>query len=250
MDGILYSDTSASAPIECSSTSSSAPSCEVVISGLTSGYEAHITIDVVNTDFGSSNEYISSVMAGSHSLGSRFLESGGEDDNCGKKTRILDAVQVPGSAITGEQMTVRISTSSSVGGIRCSGKTLDAEVTFQQTVPATTCTDCEAGKYGPGMSSTNCTDCAAGKYTAIGSSTVCTDCPAGKYSRGVLSVSSSLCKREREREGVCVCVCACTHICKTERGACVRACVCTHAFKREREQKDYVHICVRERKRV
>ena len=183
MDGILYSDTtSASAPIECSSTSSSAPSCEVVISGLTSGYEAHITIDVVNTDFSSSDEYISSVLAGSHSLGSTFLESGGEDGNCGKKTRILDAVQVPGSAIAGGQMTVSISTSSDVGDFTCSGKTLDAEVTVQQTVPATTCTDCEAGKYGPGIGSTICTDCAAGKYSASSSATSCTDCEAGKTS--------------------------------------------------------------------
>ena len=132
MDGILYSDTSASAPIECSSTSSSAPSCEVVISGLTSGYEALITIDVVNTDFSSRNEYISSVLAGSHSLGSRFLESGGSDDICDLESRILDDVQVPDSAFTGGQMTVRIETSSEVGGVSCSGYTLKAEVTVQQ----------------------------------------------------------------------------------------------------------------------
>ena len=154
-----------------------------------------------------------------------------------------------------------------------------------QSLSATTCTDCETGKYGPGIGSTMCTDCAAGKYTAISSSTVCTDCSAGKYSRGVLSVSSLLCKRERERERECVCVCVCTHICKRENERerkrvcvcvcvhvcvreresqrvresvcthiCLRVCVCVcgryaHIHLKERVQRDYVHICARERER-
>ena len=119
-----------SASYVCSSHATSAPSCEVVISGLTtgSGFETRITIDVVNTDFSSSDEYISSVMAGSYSLGSGFLASGGEDDYCGMKSRILDAVLVPGSAITGGQMTVRISTTNAVGCCECSGKTLLASL--------------------------------------------------------------------------------------------------------------------------
>jgi hypothetical protein len=114
----------------CTSTSTSAPSCEVVFSGLASG--ARITIDVVNTDFSSSSEYITSVRAGSQSLGSRFLESGGSDNECDLESRILDDVQVPDSAFTGGQMTVRIETSSGVGDLTCSGYTLKAEVTVQQ----------------------------------------------------------------------------------------------------------------------
>ena len=65
-----------------------------------------------------------------------------------------------------------------------------------QSLSATTCTDCEAGKYGPGMSSTNCINCAAGKYTAISSSTVCTDCPRSFRSWA----STRTCKRRRAVE--------------------------------------------------
>jgi len=168
----------------CTSTSTSAPSCEVVFSGLASG--ARITIDVVNTDFSSSSEYITSVRAGSQSLGSRFLVSGGSDDKCDLESRILDDVQVPDSAFTGGQMTVRIETSSGVGDLTCSGYTLKAEVTVQQVTamcPEDVQCEAAAGSYcplrAPGPNTGE--SCPAGFYCPGGSSDP-QQCPARTHS--------------------------------------------------------------------
>ena len=78
----------------CSDTRGAAPFCEVTFSGIPPGVSVALTIEVANTDFSGSDEYISSVLAGSLSMGSGFLASGGQDNNCGKMDRILDDVQV------------------------------------------------------------------------------------------------------------------------------------------------------------
>ena len=44
----------------------------------------------------------------------------------------------------------------------------------------TTCTDCNAGKYGSAINT--CTSCDIGKYTSTGGRTYCTLCPTGSYS--------------------------------------------------------------------
>jgi len=111
----------------CSGTSSSAPSCQVTFRNIPPS--VRITIEVANTDFSGSNEYITSITAGSVSMGTRFLASGGADGQCDRMSRILDSEPVPSSAVTGGELTVRIETSSSVGCCTCNSATLYAVVT-------------------------------------------------------------------------------------------------------------------------
>jgi len=140
----------------CSDTRSAAPFCEVTFSGIPPGASVALTIEVANTDFSGSDEYISSVLAGSLSMGSGFLASGGQDNNCGKMDRILDDVQVPAGAFS-NTLTVRIETTSAVGCCSCNGGTLYAVVSLEHRE----CVECQPGQY---LSSGSCRSCAPGSY--------------------------------------------------------------------------------------
>jgi len=92
-----------------------------------------LTIDVQQTDFSDEDEYISAVKTNTESLGSRYLESGGEDDNCHSIVRIMDSQVIPHRAFGGAQMVVRIETTPSIGDVKCGSNTLYAEVTMHQS---------------------------------------------------------------------------------------------------------------------
>ena len=157
-----------SSMLVCSDTRSAAPFCEVTFSGIPPGASVALTIEVANTDFSGSDEYISSVLAGSLSMGSGFLAAGGQDNNCGKMDRILDDVQVPAGAFSNarrtheaapqvRRLTVRIETTSAVGCCSCNGGTLYAVVSLEHRE----CVECQPGQY---LSSGSCRSCAPGSY--------------------------------------------------------------------------------------
>ena len=176
----------------CSDTRSAAPFCEVSFSGVRSGPPVLLTIEVANTDFSGSNEYVSSVRAGSLWMGAGFLASGGQDGNCGKMDKILDSVPVPAGATSNGLLTVRIETTPAVGCCRCQGATLYAVVTMRrvwQLQPV--CADCGAGTYSNSSAATNCAFCPAGKYVNTSSASVCSSCAPGSFP-AILALSLSL----------------------------------------------------------
>jgi hypothetical protein len=112
----------------CSSTTDRQPSCMVTFSALGAG-TYFITIDLENSDFDDSSEYISSLTLGSQSMS--FSDNYRYAD-CGT-SRIMDSVLVPSSAISGGQLTVTIQTSYEVNGAaagQCNGITLYAAVSL------------------------------------------------------------------------------------------------------------------------
>jgi len=92
-----------------------------------------VTVAVANTDFGTSDEYISGVYLGGEKIGNNYLVNDGQDSNCGIMSRILDAVDMPQSvqaaAIRDGQFSVRITTSPGVNCCPCNGFVLYAQVT-------------------------------------------------------------------------------------------------------------------------
>eukprot|EP00802_Teleaulax_amphioxeia_P019381 Tamp_19612.p1 GENE.Tamp_19612~~Tamp_19612.p1 ORF type:complete len:283 (-),score=28.35 Tamp_19612:58-906(-) len=94
---------SATSTIVCASFTSSPPTCEVVFSSLpafTGLSSFFITIEIANSDFGSSNEYVSAVLVGGQTLGTDFLKDDGADNQCDKMSRILDLTAVPIGAVS------------------------------------------------------------------------------------------------------------------------------------------------------
>ena len=119
----------------CTDARISGPFCEVVFRTSWLDFESAImlTIDIQQTDFSDEDEFISSVKANTDSIGSRFLESGGEDNNCLSMVRIMDSMVIPESAFSGEEMVVRIETTPRIGDVKCGSNTLYAEVTMHQS---------------------------------------------------------------------------------------------------------------------
>jgi len=113
----------------------SGPFCEVTFPTEWLDFETAVllTIDVQQTDFSDEDEYISAVKANTVSLGSRYLESGGQDHNCLSVVRIMDSQVIPHSAFGGAQMVVKIETTPRIGDVRCGSNTLYAEVTMHQS---------------------------------------------------------------------------------------------------------------------
>jgi len=129
---------SATSTIVCASFTSSPPTCEVVFSSLpafTGLSSFFITIEIANSDFGSSNEYVSAVLVGGQTLGTDFLKDDGADNQCDKMSRILDLTAVPiGAVSSGGDLTVRIEASLGVNANECDGSYLYGRVKL------TTCT--------------------------------------------------------------------------------------------------------------
>ena len=104
----------------CKSSVSSAAACEAVFSSLDPQSTLTITIEIANTDFASSSEYVSAVIVGGQTIGTNYLTTGGEDDNCPKMSRILDAEALPAGVVSVDgALTVRIETSSDVNFYPC-----------------------------------------------------------------------------------------------------------------------------------
>jgi hypothetical protein len=81
-------------------------------------------VNVVNTDFDDSSEYITSVTVGSQSMSFTHYDKA---QDCSSISKILDSVAVPSSRFSGSgQGTVSIQTSSAVN-IACGGNYLYAE---------------------------------------------------------------------------------------------------------------------------
>jgi len=110
----------------------------------------NLTIDMVETDFSSIDEYITSITAGQEVLATDLLrgyENDASAQSCGTYRRILDSIQIPLASVstvfqtdpvTSEQQAVRvvrvrIETSSKVGGNSVCGFTLHGRVRFQMT---------------------------------------------------------------------------------------------------------------------
>ena len=129
---------SATSTIVCGSLTSSPPTCEVVFSSLpaSTGLSSFfITIEIANSDFGSSNEYVSAVLVGGQTLGTDFLKDDGTDNQCNKMSRILDLTAVPiGAVSSAGDLTVRIEASLGVNANECDGSYLYGRVKL------TTCT--------------------------------------------------------------------------------------------------------------
>ena len=129
---------SATSTIVCASFTSSPPTCEVVFSSLpafTGLSSFFITIEIANSDFGSSNEYVSAVLVGGQTLGTDFLKDDGADNQCDKMSRILDLTAVPiGAVSSAGDLTVRIEASLGVNANECDGSYLYGRVKL------TTCT--------------------------------------------------------------------------------------------------------------
>jgi hypothetical protein len=103
----------------CSSTNSGGgPSCTVTfnVPAFASYSNFRLTVNVVNTDFDGSDEYISSVSVGSHSMNFTHYDKAAD---C-SISKILDSVAIPSSQISGSgQVTVSIQTSSAVNFLSC-----------------------------------------------------------------------------------------------------------------------------------
>jgi len=113
----------------CSSTMRVAPKCEVQFPGVPAGSLMFLTVDVQHSDFGDTDEYIDSVTAGSQVLGTSFLTSDGSDDECDISSRIIDTAPVDASMLSDAgTLSVRMSTTSTVGFYLCEGQSLTAKV--------------------------------------------------------------------------------------------------------------------------
>ena len=112
--------------MECKSSTTPAPACQVVFTSLPVGSRPLITIEVANSDFGDGSEYVSRVVVGGHqTIGTKYLASGGLDVRCDVMSKIVDAQAAPAGTVSAAgQLVVRIETSSEVGGTTitpCSG---------------------------------------------------------------------------------------------------------------------------------
>jgi hypothetical protein len=109
--------------MECKSSTTPAPACEVVFASLRVGSRPLITIEVANSDFGDGSEYVSRVVVGGHqTIGTNYLASGGLDDRCDVMSKIVDAQAAPAGTVSAAgELVVRIETSSGVDSGACSG---------------------------------------------------------------------------------------------------------------------------------
>ena len=196
-------------PINTTSTllctsSESTNACEVVFSSFSLDMQMArvlVTIEIANTDFGGSNEHISSITVGGTRVGGHYLEHDGVDDECTKMSRVLDAVPV--EMVDAGPPVVKIEASSAVDAYPCAGSYLYATVTlsfvsapckkcdvgtFSDVPGLPDCMRCPEGTYAAVLGSTLCTQCEPGKYESISGQSVCTNCSAGTFSH----VSGSL----------------------------------------------------------
>ena len=229
----VFFDTSAL----CTGTSASAPWCEAVFEmppliDLTS---VSMTIDVWQSDFSSVSEFIE-ITAGPVVLGSFFLQGDGDDNFCNVKTVINNRL-LPTTAFVeadGQRsLRVRMSTTGTVGGFVCFGKTLYAKIDVGMRCipqcpehgtapPATISRDacvCNAGYYGfectacPGSSTgtvgamsrqdctcnagyfgTECVACAPGSYTPEPNNAAeCSSCAVGTYTDSIAQAQCQPC---------------------------------------------------------
>ena len=129
---------SAASTMVCASLTTSPPTCEVVFSSLPSrtGLSSFfITVEIANSDFGSSTEYVSAVIVGGQRQGGSYLVDSGEDSQCNKMSKILDLAAVPVDTISSAgELTVRIEASVGVNANECDGSYLYGRVKL------TTCT--------------------------------------------------------------------------------------------------------------
>ena len=103
-----------------------------------------ITIEIANSDFESSSEYVSAVIVGGHTFGTDYLVSGGEDDNCGKLSKIVDSEVLPVSALSESgDLEIRIETSSAVNAYPCDGSYLHAKVSIAVELQSGGTADCQ-----------------------------------------------------------------------------------------------------------
>lgn len=113
----------------CSSAESSRPSCQVEIASIPPGALLFLTVDVLNTDFADTDEFITSVTASGRKLGESFLVSGGSDQECDTHSRILELAQLDASLLAStNSLSVNITASEMVGYYQCAGSTLLAKV--------------------------------------------------------------------------------------------------------------------------
>ena len=165
-------------------SSESTNACEVVFSSFSLDMQMArvlVTIEIANTDFGSSNEYISSITVGGTRVGGHYLEHDGVDGECTKMSRVLDAVPV--EMVDAGPPVVKIETSSAVDSYPCHGYYIFARVSLTYLTHQMPCEPCEAGKYSianAGNASTDCQICPPGTYSGAGS-TSCSHCQAGKF---------------------------------------------------------------------
>jgi hypothetical protein len=106
--------------MECKSSSEQA--CTVVFTSLPVGSRPLITIEVANTDFDGSDEYVSRVVVGGQTIGTNYLTSGGLATRCDVMSKIVDAQAAPAGTVSAAgELVVRIETSSGVDSGACSG---------------------------------------------------------------------------------------------------------------------------------
>jgi len=135
----------------CQSNEAIGPSCEVVVEVPEGPLgDMNVTIDIVETDFSSIDEYITSITAGPKVIATDLLKSYEKDasqQSCGIYRRILNSTRLPLASVTtsfrrdpvtSELQTVRvvrinIKTSSKVGGNNVCGFTLHGRVRLQLT---------------------------------------------------------------------------------------------------------------------
>lgn len=137
----------------CQSGESVAPTCEVTVV-MPEGQLGNLslTVDIVETDFSSIDEYITYISAGSEVIARDLLKSYENDaskQSCGTYRRLLDSIQIPatglGTAVQADLVTneqtivrvvrVRIATSQKVGGNSVCGFTLHGRVRLQMACP-------------------------------------------------------------------------------------------------------------------
>ena len=118
--------------MSCISKQASGPACQVLLPVVPASQasEMQVSVRVANSDFADPDEYVSGVWIGNERIGSHFLVSDGQDNNCAKMSLILDRIFVPwGSLSEAGQLRVRVETSAKVGGVQCyNASTLNAEI--------------------------------------------------------------------------------------------------------------------------
>ena len=159
----------------CTSSQTSAPACEIVFSSIPLHSRVTITVEVANTDFSSSTEYISALIVGGQTIGTEHLKADGEDGKCDKLSKILDAVALPADVVSAAgEIAVRIETTSDVGCCPCDGSTLYSIVTINVEDG---CGPCSAGTYAGTPGASACELCQAGTYENTKGSSACKQCP-------------------------------------------------------------------------
>ena len=121
--------------VECSSSGGTSPWCSVSFSSI--GRSAKISVEVLNIDFSSTSESVS-IFAGGVNLGANLLRNNGLDNECSRWTKVIDGIAIPKAALSdfskfdqSGRLDVNLTTTSSVGSERCSGKTLYAKITVE-----------------------------------------------------------------------------------------------------------------------